>query len=720
MKRNIIIFLLILLVFAIAGAVLATSHLNNITSELNHFLSLHPLKEISHSLIDSVMTKIDKVKNLLYFMIIFFLFLGFVIAINLTRSMTRSINELVKAARVVASGELGYTVEIIDKTEFNELAEQFNAMSISLKEEYSVLKEEIDNLRLQETALREREERYVLAARGADDGIWDWDLRTNKIYFSPRWKSMLGFDEDEITDDPEEWLGRVHPDDRKSLEAKIDTCISGGSDRLKDDYRILNKRKEYRWVLTKGIVIRDQSGKAYRMAGSLTDITKQKVAEEQMLHDAFHDTLTGLPNRSLFLDRLDHLIKSSKRQRYSLYAVLLVDLNRFKVINDSMGHAVGDQLLKEVSIRLVNCLRPGDTVARLGGDEFAILLENIKEVNDTLQIVKRIQGILPEPFTINGHEIFTTASIGIALSSEEHDDPEQILRNADIAMFQAKTRGSANHEVFDPSMHANIIERVRLEADLRKAFERKEFVLHYQPIIDLAKNRITGFEALIRWNHPVQGIIPPMEFIPIAEETGQIFEIGEWIMNEACSQIKMWQQEYPMDPPLKISMNVSAKQFSQPNLSEMIAKVLDRTDLSADSLTLEITESMIMENAETAATLLGKLRNLGVHIHVDDFGTGYSSLSYIHRFPVNALKIDRSFVHDMFSNRESLEIIKAILALASNLNIDVVAEGLEMTEQLTQIRGMKCQYGQGFLFSKPMAPPAVDNWIKNEKRITTH
>ncbi len=524
---------------------------------------------------------------------------------------------------------------------------------------------------------------------------------------------MLGYGEKDIGDAPEEWFHLIVPDDRKQLEAKIASHIDGHSSHLESEFRILHKDGTLRWMLIRGLAVRE-AGKAYRIAGSQTDITERKLAEEQLLHDAFHDALTGLPNRALFLDRLEHIIRSIRRRGDYLCAVLFLDMDRFKVTNDSLGHMIGDQLLVAISQRLVKCLRPDDTVARFGGDEFAILLDDVRDVEEVTQITGRIQKELASPFYISENEIFTTASIGIALSSGEYDKPEHLLRDADIAMYQAKAHGKACYRVFDKKMYASITERLQLETDLRSAVEHAGFLIHYQPIMDLKTDKVVGFEALVRWLHPRRGLIYPLEFVPLAEETGLIFPIGQWVLRESCQQVKAWQLQYPMSPPLKLSVNISSKQLSQSDLAVQVADTLRETGLDAGSLALEVTESMIMENPEAATALMLQLRDMGVNIHIDDFGTGYSSLSYLHRFPVNALKIDRSFVNRMFVNNENFEIIRTIATLARNLDLDVIAEGLELSEQLTHIKEMKCHYGQGFLFSHPMEVRAVESWMTSQ------
>ncbi len=569
-----------------------------------------------------------------------------------------------------------------------------------------------------EEALRESEERYALAARGANDGLWDWDLRTNLVYYSIRWKTMLGYDEKNISGYPEEWFRRVHPDDRGEVEAKIAAHLSGRSEHFESEYRIIHKDGMYRWVLNRGLAIRDQEGHAYRMAGSQTDITSKKTVDDQLVYNAFHDALTGLPNRALFMDRLQHIITVSKRRPNEVYAVLFLDMDRFKIINDSLGHTVGDQILVVMGQKLSECLRPGDTVARLGGDEFAVLLHNINEVKDAVEVAERIHHKLSAPLLVKENEVFSSVSIGIAMSSEHYERPEQALRDADIAMYQAKARGSACHEIFDPKMHANILDRLQLEADMRGALDHKEFVLFYQPIIDLKTRQLIAFEALVRWNHPTRGLIYPLEFIPMAEENGLINTIGEWILRESCHELRVLQDRYPEQPPLKMSVNISGKQFMQGDLAGKVSAIITETGIDAHTLALELTESMIMENVDTAIETMQQLRRMGVQIHIDDFGTGYSSLSYLHRFPIDAIKIDRSFIKKLSADGKNKEIIQSILSLAAGMHFDVIAEGVEMNHQLVNMQNMQCQFGQGFLISVPMEPGAIDAWVEAEKLKT--
>lgn len=561
--------------------------------------------------------------------------------------------------------------------------------------------------KLAEEALRESEERYALSARGANDGLWDWNLKNNDVYFSPRWKMMLGWEEKDIGNSPEEWFRRVHPEDIDRVKSGIATHMDGVTPHFESEHRVLHKDGTYRWMLTRGIAVGNDSGKPYRMAGSQTDITERKIAEEQLLHDAFHDALTNLSNRALFMDRLAGAVARGRRREDYLFAVLFLDIDRFKVVNDSLGHLSGDQLLVTIARRLEVCLRPGDTVARMGGDEFAILLEDISEVSDSIRVAERIQRELQQPFNLGGSEVFASASIGIAPATSLYERAEDVLRDADTAMYRAKALGKARHQVFDRTMHARAVALLQLETDLRRAIEREEFRLYYQPIVSFSSRRIEGFEALIRWQHPERNIIPPSEFIPVAEENGLIIPIGRWAIREACRELQKWQTQFPVNPPLTVSVNISGKQLSRPDLVDEIKVVLNETGIDPSTLKLEITESVIMENAEFAVEMLLQLRALEVQLNVDDFGTGYSSLSYLHRFPVNTLKIDRSFVSRIGLKNENSEIISTILTLAKNLGMDVIAEGVETGEQMDRLYELGCYQGQGFLFSVPLDQDSV-------------
>ncbi len=534
-------------------------------------------------------------------------------------------------------------------------------------------------------ALKESEERYALAARGSNDGLWDWNLSANVVHFSPRWKAMLGYQEGEIGDRPEEWLDRIHDADRERVKGDMAIHQKGLTLHFESEHRVLHKDGSFRWMLSRGVAVHDGSGKVLRMAGSQTDITEGKVS----------DPLTGLPNRLLFIDRVGRLVKHTKRHKDHLFAVLFMDLDGFKMINDSMGHLIGDQLLIGVANRLEKCLRSTDTVARLGesftiarlgGDEFTVLLDHIKEPSDAKSAADRLMKAVVAPFILGGREVFTSVSIGIALSNSTYEQAEDILRDADTAMYRAKSLGKARYEVFDADMRASVMARLQLETDLRHAIEGEEFRNFYQPIVDLASAEIVGFEALLRWQHPTRGLLGPDEFIPVAEERAAI---------DAHSH-------------LTISVNLSAKQFLQPNLVEDIRKLLCELALPPEALKLEITESTVMADPSGAVEMLQQIKSLGIRLAIDDFGTGYSSLSYLHRFPLDTLKIDRSFISGMGEDGEGMEIARTILPMANNLRLDVVAEGVETIQQVAMLKKLHCKFGQGFYFSKPLSAEGTE------------
>src|SRR5438067_1341128 len=575
---------------------------------------------------------------------------------------------------------------------------------------------QLSHKRAQE-ALRESEERYALAARGANDGLWDWNLAANAVYFSARWKAMLGFQDNEIGTNPEEWLERIHDADRERVKDEIAAHQKGSTPHFESEHRMLHKDGTFRWMLSRGLAVNGASGVPLRMAGSQTDITEGKVS----------DPLTGLPNRLLFIDRLGRLIKHAKRRKDYLFAVLFLDLDGFKMINDSLGHLMGDQLLLAVATRLEKCLRSSDTVARLGqgftmarlgGDEFTVLLDDLKDAGDASRAAERLMKELTSPFMLAGKEVFTSVSIGIALSSPSYEEPEDILRDADTAMYRAKSLGKARFEVFDADMRASVMARLQLETDLRRALEREEFQNFYQPIVSLVSGRIVGFEALLRWHHPTRGLVPPSEFIPVAEDTGLIRELGWWNLREACRQMTLWRQQYK-NYDLTVSVNLSAKQFLQPNLVNDISKLLQELKLPPSTLKLEITESTVMADPAEAVEMLQQIKSLGISLAIDDFGTGYSSLSYLHRFPLDTLKIDRSFISGMKEGGEGMEIARTILPMAKNLHLDVIAEGVETAEQLALLQKLQCKYGQGYYFSKPVSADGAEALLSGNRTWET-
>jgi diguanylate cyclase (GGDEF)-like protein/PAS domain S-box-containing protein len=492
----------------------------------------------------------------------------------------------------------------------------------------------------------------------------------------------------------------VHPDERIAARTKWEQMLSGKIPGYQIETRCIHSDGHAVWVHWSVSQATVEDSESAHFIFQVQNITDRKAAEERLLHDAFHDALTGLPNRALMIDHLKLAIARNKRKSDLTFAVLFLDLDRFKVVNDSLGHMIGDQLLIGIARRLEGCVRPGDTVARVGGDEFTILLEDLTDVREAVSVAERIQEDLKLPFNLSGRDVFTTVSVGIAPGSVSYNHPDEILRDADTAMYRSKSLGKARHEMFDEEMQARTVNLLQMENDLRRAFERNEFFVNYQPIIALDDFRLCGFEALVRWQHPDRGLISPAEFIPIAEEGGQILQIGEWVLREACYQLQRWQEKYPSDKPLYMTVNLSAKQFAQPDLVDRVRDILSETKINPAFLKLEITESVVMDDFETAAAMLSQLRALGVRLSIDDFGTGYSSLTYLHRFPIDTLKIDRSFITRL--DKENVEIVRTILMLAENLGMDAVAEGVETQEQMALLRNLSCQSGQGYFFSKPV------------------
>jgi diguanylate cyclase (GGDEF)-like protein/PAS domain S-box-containing protein len=572
---------------------------------------------------------------------------------------------------------------------------------------WPALRAALDKRRVQEereralSALEESEQRYALAVHGANDGIWDWDLKQRRAYFSPRWRSLVGADPDALRDDPREWLARIHPEDQPAFRGALERHLSGEEAHFECEHRVRQPDGSYLWVLGRGAALRDAAGEAYRIAGSLTDISRRKEAEAQLIHDALHDSLTGLANRALFLDRLRMAMARGLRRGEHDYAVLFVDLDQFKVVNDSLGHGVGDELLVELARRLSASLRPGDTVARLGGDEFAVLVEDVSSPADAIGVARRALDALGPSFHPQGHELFSSASIGIVLGARSYTRPDEYLRDADTAMYRAKARGRGQFEIFDASMHALAASRLALETDIRRALDRGEFRVHYQPLVDLADGRGVGFEALVRWEHPQRGWLMPETFIGVAEEMGAIVPIGEFVLREACRTLGAWRRRYALPPDLSMSVNLSVRQFMQGDMTATVGDALRAAEVPAANLRLEITESALMDDPRDATARLARLRDLGVRLDIDDFGTGYSSLSQLSRFPIDALKIDRSFVSGMEGDQEALEIVRAIVKLADTLGLDAVAEGMETDGQHRSLRALGCHIGQGFLFGRP-------------------
>ncbi|MGH2947006.1 MAG: putative bifunctional diguanylate cyclase/phosphodiesterase [Solirubrobacteraceae bacterium] len=552
--------------------------------------------------------------------------------------------------------------------------------------------------------LAESEQRHALAMQGANDGLWDWDVRADRLYFSPRWKAMLGYTEPEMGDAPGEWLGRVHPDDRAAVTQALESHLSGASHHFEQEYRIQHRDGSYRWMLARGMAVRDSHQRATRVVGSQTDVTDRKHAEQRLQHDALHDALTGLPNRVLFLDRLDQAIRRAQRAHPdACAAVLFLDLDRFKLVNDSLGHHVGDELLKAVARRLASTLRPPDTVARLGGDEFTILLDGVSDAHEASAIAERVQQTLRTPFLIDERELHVDASIGIAIADADAA-PETVLRDADVAMYRAKADGKGRHAVFDGHMHEQVMRRLDMETELRRAIEERSLEVVYQPIVQAATGRIAGFEALCRWPDGGDGFVEPSDFVPIAEETGLIVPLGRWVLRAACAQLAAW-RALPTGAGLTVGVNVSHRQLTDPAFADILQEALDETGLDPRALRLEVKEHDLSREPEAVPRALAQaLQQHGVRSHIDDFGTGASSLRLLHGFPGDAVKVHRALVIGMGREAGAFEIVKALVGLAHNLGLEVIAEGVETATQLDHLKLLGCEFAQGFHVSAPLRP----------------
>ncbi|AFY78331.1 PAS domain S-box/diguanylate cyclase (GGDEF) domain-containing protein [Pleurocapsa sp. PCC 7327] len=576
----------------------------------------------------------------------------------------------------------------------------------ALRKANEALQREIADRKQAQQLLQESEERLESILNSLEEVVWSIEPNPPKLlYLNPAAEKVYGRSVSEFFENIDLWLKVVHPDDRERIAQIPQMLLELGS--MSIEYRILRPDGEVRWLSSRHRILYDANGVPVRTDGIIRDITQEKLAQERLLYEALHDALTGLSNRTLFMERVENALQRAKRHSDYLFAVLFIDLDRFKIINDSLGHQVGDQLIISTAQRLEALVRATDTIARLGGDEFVILLDAIEDINDAIRIAERISAKLREPLKLDGREVFTSASIGIALSSSNYHQASDLLRDADIAMYRAKAKGKSCYEVFDKEMYAQALAQLQLENDMRQALERNEFQVYYQPIVSTQTGKISGFEALIRWQHPTCGFVSPAEFIPLAEETGLIVPIGEWILGSVCQQIKRWQEQFSFKFPLKVSVNLSAKQFRDTDFLRKIDKILMQTGLEGGNLQLELTESMLIDDVENLIGILSQLRVRGIQLSIDDFGTGYSSLSYLHRFPVNYLKIDRSFVKGLGDNTESLKITESIVALAHNLKLAAIAEGVETKEQLMQLRQLGCEYVQGYLFSPPVPVPAA-------------
>ena len=559
-----------------------------------------------------------------------------------------------------------------------------------------------DKVRQRTQELRNSEQRYALAAKGANDGIWEWNADTGRIYFSSRWQKIAGVKRALNAGPINSWLKLIHEDDRELFASAFESAVNGQEDGIELVFRFVAHGNTERWCICRAAVEVDVHGKPSRMAGSISDITEQKLAEQQLEHGSLHDALTGLANRSLFCDRLGQSIEMMNRDSDYHYAVMYMSLDRFKSINDNLGHQVGDSLLLIVAERLSSVMRPGDSLARLSADEFVMLMGGYRNVSDVTDLAELLLRTIAHPYSIEGEVMSVTGNLGITLGTLQSGDANDLLRDAGIAMYRAMEQGQGEYFIFNENIRQEVMSRVHTETLLRKAISYQQMKVYYQPIIDLKDESIYSFEALLRWLHPEKGLILPDEFIPLAEDTGLIIPIDLWVMEIACRQLKSWQMDFPEHDDLSLCVNLSLKQFRQSDLVSKVDSLLQQTsvDRSNVSLSLEITESTIMQNASCSADIIGELKELGINFSVDDFGTGYSSLAYLQHFPVDALKIDKQFVSMIDNDEDSRSIVRTVIELGRNLSIKVVAEGVETKQQHVMLREMGCDYAQGFYYSE--------------------
>lgn len=572
--------------------------------------------------------------------------------------------------------------------------------------------EDITERRQAEHALRESEEQFRQLAGNIPQVFWITDVTQRElIYVSPAYERVTARPIEQLKMNPRAWLEAVHPEDRDRVRQARRDALRGTYDEI---FRLVRPDGEVRWIRDRAFPVRDAEGNVYRIAGIGEDITDRRDAEERLMYLAHYDALTSLPNRVLFYDRLKQALAQARRNDW-ITAVMFLDLDRFKNVNDTLGHSAGDELLKQVSGRVTACVRSGDTVGRLGGDEFAIVLSNLTGPSDASLVAQKIMSALGEPFQLDGSEVFVTASTGITLFPTDSEDQDTLIRNADTAMYRAKELGRNGFQFYTSEMNSRALEKLSLESNLRRALERREFLLYYQPKASLATGEITGLEALLRWRHPDLGLVSPADFMPMLEETGLIVATGEWVIRSACAQIRAWRQAGAR--PVPVAVNLSARQFQAKDLGQSIARILDEEEIAHGLLELEITESSLVGNTEEAANTLGFLNSLGIRVAIDDFGTGYSSLSYLKRFPLDSLKIDGSFVRDITTDSDDAAITRAIITMAHSLDLEVVAEGVETEQQLNFLNANGCDEIQGYYFSAPMPAEDVLELLMSGRRL---
>nr|WP_211162279.1 EAL domain-containing protein [Aromatoleum petrolei] len=621
--------------------------------------------------------------------------------------LTRNLSRLLAGSEAIAAGKLDHRLPENGHDELARLARRFNVMAANLQDRIGDLQDSTERLKISE-------QRYELAIQGAHDGLWDWNVAEGQVYCSPRYCEIAGLTAGRLYYSPEEVLTGIHPDDAPGYRAKMIEHLKGFSTQFKCEYRARQQDGSYRWVMTRGVAVRGVDDRAVRMAGSISDVHDHKLAQVRLQYDALHDGLTGLPNRALFLEHVRSAFGQQRRVGRQGFAVLAINLQRFRLVNDSFGHEAGDALLRDVANTLQETLRYGDIAARVGGDQFALLLNSIESPAEALRLAEGLRERLSKPTSVAGQILYPKFRIGMALSSDYQDSEngDTMLRDADNALQRTRQRGGDSVAIFHASMHAQALESLQLEGDLRDALARNELSVHFQPIVALDSGSIKSFEALVRWRHPTRGMLPPNLFVPLAETLGLIHELDMLVLTRACERIAQWRERAGSGATVPmVSVNLSATQFARPDLAGEIIAEIDRHGLPRDMLRFEVTESVLAQPEGPAAEILQKLRTAGMSVLIDDFGTGYSALSYLHTIPCDLVKLDGSFVRSLENDVRLRTIVARSIELAHDLGMRVVAECIETTRQAELLLGMGCDYGQGYLFARPLDDDAVEQLL---------
>lgn len=672
--------------------------------------------------------KADRIGYLILGITTFSLLFATVLSFFVTKRITKPISELTPLMNAAGKGDLSVKANISTKDELGELGQSFNLMIGQLSSNYDelsavyeellateeALRSQYDELVDSEEALRNSEERYKLALECANDSIWEWNLNTGEFFASDKLYDITGYMLDKDIDIVKFMEEKIHPEDVDRAFKDVEDHINNLTEVYKSEFRFKRKNDDYIWLLSRGMALRNSENKAIKLAGSLTDISYRKFSEEKMRFMAYYDSLTKLPNRTFFINKLNEVLEAINIQ-HSEGAILFIDLDNFKIINDTMGHEFGDKLLIYLAKKFESWINEEDTIYRLGGDEFVILHPNANEI-ELKSYAQRFLELFNKPCKIDGKQIYVTVSIGIGLYPKDGKDTNTIFKNADAAMYKAKELGKNRFELFNPDMYLKLERKTHVERILRTAIENNELIINYQPQYDAKTNQVFGFEALLRLNSKELGFISPLEFIPIAEEYGHITKLSKWVIKESCKQAVKWQQEgYKFK---SISVNISSVDLQQPNFLEDIGQIIIDTTIKPEILELEITETVLMESIDSNITILKQLLDMGIRIALDDFGTGYSSLSYLRKIPINTLKIDKSFIDNITSNKKEESIINNIIQMAHSLELKVVAEGVETKEQLSVLRERECNYIQGYYFSKPLPAYEIEKLlVKDEESL---